>query len=222
MKGDNNRTLEKLKGLILKIADFEEVNKVLAEALKSGMDPVDIVDTLSGALEEVGKKYESGEYFLSELIMAGHLATQITDILKPHLVKTKMKTAGKVVFGTVKGDVHDIGKNIVIMMLQTAGFEVIDLGVDVPTEKFVEAITNEKPDVMCMSALLTSTMNEMENVIDVLKENGLKDKVKVVVGGRPTSEKFADEIGADGYAGDAVKAVKVVKELIGRKGGVSL
>lgn len=219
MKENKSRTLENLKELILKIADFENVNEAVTEGLKSEIDPMDVVDALNEALEGVGKKYESGEYFLSELMMAGYLATQVTNILKPHLVKTEMKTPGKVVFGTVKGDVHDIGKNIVITMLHAAGFEIIDLGVDVPTEKFVEVVTNEKPGVLCMSALLTSTMNEMENVIDTLKENGLRDKVKVIVGGRPITKKFADEIDADGYAKDAVKAVKVVKELIGVKEG---
>jgi len=219
MSKSKNQAMGKLKELILEMANIEDINKVVIEELESGIDPIEIINTLNKTLEEIGKKYENGELFLAELMMAGYIATQIVNTLKPYLVKTKMKTLGKIVFGTVKGDIHDIGKNIVIMMLQSAGFEVIDLGVDVPAEKFIEAIINEKPNMLCMSALLTSTMEEMKNVIDVLKENNLRDKIKVVVGGRPVTKDFAIEIGADGYAEDAVKAVKVIKELIGIKEG---
>jgi len=221
LKENKSQTLEKLKELLLEIADFEDVNKIVIEGLKSGVAPIDIVNAMNQALEEVGKKYESGQYFLSELMMAGYLASEVIKILKPHLAKTKMKTLGKVVIGTVKGDIHNIGKNIVIMMLQAAGFEVIDLGVDVSAEKFVDVVASKKPDILGLSALLTSTIHEMKNVIDALKENNLRDIVKVIVGGRPVTKEFAEEIGADGYAEDAVKAVKVVKELI-KKGGMSL
>jgi 5-methyltetrahydrofolate--homocysteine methyltransferase len=219
MSKSKNQVMEKLKELILEMANVEDINKVVIEGLESGVDPIEIINTLNKTLEEIGKKYEKGELFLAELMMAGYIATQIVNTLKPYLVKTKMKTLGKIVFGTVKGDIHDIGKNIVIMMLQSAGFEVIDLGVDVPVEKFIESIINEKPNMLCMSALLTSTMEEMKNVINVLKENNLRDKIKVIVGGRPVTKDFAIEIGADGYAEDAVKAVKVIKELIGVKEG---
>jgi 5-methyltetrahydrofolate--homocysteine methyltransferase len=219
MSKSKDKIMEKLKELILEIANVEDINKIVIEGLESGIDPIEIINTLNKTLEEIGKKYENGELFLAELMMAGYIATQIVNTLKPYLVKTKMKTFGKIIFGTVKGDIHDIGKNIVIMMLQSAGFEVIDLGVDVSAEKFIEAIINEKPNMLCMSALLTSTMEEMKNVIDVLKENNLRNKIKVVIGGRPITKDFAIEIGADGYAGDAVKAVKVIKELIGIKEG---
>lgn len=218
MKGDKNQVLREMKESILEIANIEDINKLINEALNSGIDPIDIINTLNEALEEVGKKYENGEYFLAELMMAGYLASQIVNTLKPYLVKKERKTLGKIIFGTVKGDIHDIGKNIVIMMLQAAGFEVIDLGVDVPVEKFMEALINEKPNVLCMSALLTSTMYEIKNVIDTLKENNLRDRVKIVIGGRPITKDFANEVGADGYAEDAIKAVKVIKELIGIKG----
>ena len=201
------------------MADFEDVNKVVIEVLKSGVDPLDIVNAMNQALEEVGEKYESGEYFLSELMMTGYLASEVIKILKPYLTKTKMETLGKIVIGTVKGDIHDIGKNIVIMMLQAAGFEVIDLGVDVSAEKFVDAVASKKPDIIGLSALLTSTMYEMKNVIDALKEKNLRDTVKVIIGGRPVTEEFAEKIGADGYAEDAVKAVKVVRELLKVKEG---
>ncbi|MEM3406144.1 MAG: corrinoid protein [Candidatus Aenigmatarchaeota archaeon] len=219
MKGDKNQALRGMKESILEIANIEDINKLVNEALKSGTDPIDIINTLNEALEEVGKKYENGEYFLAELMMAGYLASQIVATLKPYLVKMQRKTLGKIIFGTVKGDIHDIGKNIVIMMLQAAGFEVIDLGVDVPVEKFIDALINEKPNVLCMSALLTSTMYEMKNVINALERNNLRDKVKVIIGGRPITKDFANEIGADGYAEDAVKAVKIIKELIGIKEG---
>ncbi|MEM2178701.1 MAG: corrinoid protein [Candidatus Methanomethylicaceae archaeon] len=217
MKGNKNQVLREIKESIIEIANIEDVNKLINEALKSGIDPIDIINTLNEALEEVGKKYENGEYFLAELMMAGYLASQIVAALKPYLVKIRRETLGKIVFGTVKGDIHDIGKNIVIMMLQAAGFEVIDLGVDVPAEKFIDALINEGANVLCMSALLTSTMYEIKNVIDTLKRNNLRDKVKIVIGGRPITKDFANEVGADGYAEDAVKAVKVIKELIGIK-----
>lgn len=213
---ERNSLLENLRNLILRIADVEDVEKTVVKGLESGIDPNEVVDTFNEALQEVGIKYERGEFFLSELIMAGCLAARITSILKPYMIKTERKTLGKAIFGTVKGDIHDIGKNIVTMMLEATGFEIIDLGVDVQKEKFSEVVTREKPYALCMSALLTSTMNEMKNVIDTLEENGLRDSVKIIVGGRPITREFADEIGADGYAKDAVEAVKVIKELVGK------
>jgi len=206
-----------IRDLILGMADVEEVKKTVAEKLESGVDPLTMVDGLSKMLEEVGERYERGEFFLSELIMAGYLASEVSSLLKPHLIRAERRVPGKVIVGTVKGDIHDIGKNIVIMMLGASGFEVIDLGVDVSAERFIEAVRNVKPDVLGMSALLTSTMNEMKVVIDSLKESGLRDKVKVVVGGRPITREFASEIGADGYSEDSVEAIKVVKELLGMK-----
>lgn len=207
--------LDKFKKSISMIGDVEEVRRNVKEALDSGVDPLKIVNALSEALEEVGRKYESKEYFLSDLIMAGVLATEATKMLEPHLVKTGRKTLGKVVIGTVKGDIHDIGKNIVIMMLYANGFEVVDLGVDVQAERFAEAVKKENPEVLGLSALLTSTIHEMRNVIDTLKKEGVRDRVKVIVGGRPVTREFAKEIGADGYGGDAVEAVREVKRLLG-------
>lgn len=207
--------LEDVSNLILEMADIGDVKKTINEKLESGVDPLAIVDILSQTLEEVGEKYERGEFFLSELIMAGYLASEVSNLLKPHLIKAKRKPLGKLIVGTVKGDIHDIGKNIVIMMLDAAGFEVIDLGVDVSTERFIEAVKNLKPDILGMSALLTSTVNEVKVVIDSLEKSGLRNKVKVVVGGRAITREFANEIGADGYAEDSVKAIKAVKELLG-------
>jgi len=214
------QTLEKLKGLIVEVASVEAVKNLVIKGLEFKIDPADIVNTLSEALRDVGVKYERGEYFLSELIMAGNLSTEVVTLLKPHLLEAKRKSLGKVVIGTVSGDVHDIGKNIVIMMLNAAGYDVVDLGVDVPADKFVEAAKKEKPDILGMSALLSSTIHETKNVIHALKENGLRDKLKVIVGGRPITRKFAEEIGADGYAEDAIDAVRTVGELV-KNGGKS-
>lgn len=210
--------LEDVQTLILDMADVEELKKAVNGHLASGVDPLDIVDVLRQTLEAVGDKYEGGEFFLSELIMAGYLASEVAALLKPHLLKTQRTTLGTVVMGTVKGDIHDIGKNIVIMMLDAAGFEVIDLGVDVPTERFVEAVQTEQPDVLGISALLTSTIDRVREVVDALETNGLRNKVKVIAGGRPITRKFIEEIGADGYAEDSVKAIRLVKDLVAGQG----
>jgi 5-methyltetrahydrofolate--homocysteine methyltransferase len=196
------------------MADVEDLKTVINGHLASGVDPLDIVDVLRQTLEAVGDKYEDGVFFLSELIMAGYLASEVATLLKPHLLKTQRTALGTIVMGTVKGDVHDIGKNIVIMMLDAAGFEVIDLGVDVPTERFVEAVKTMKPDVLGISALLTSTIDRVKEVVDALEANGLRDSVKVIAGGRPISRAFIEEIGADGYAEDSVKAIRLVKGLV--------
>lgn len=198
------------------LVGIENVKNIVIEALNSGINPVDVVEVMSKGLEDVGEKYEKGEYFLSELIMAGIMASEITKILKPHLEKSAEKLTGKVVIGTVRGDLHDIGKNIVIAMLSSAGFKVVDLGIDVPFEKFVSAVVREKPDILGMSCLLTIAMDEMKMVIDKLKEAGLRASVKVMVGGRPITQNFANEIGADAYGSNAVEAVKIAKALAGR------
>ncbi|MBS7650749.1 corrinoid protein [Candidatus Bathyarchaeota archaeon] len=206
--------LEELRSLISTISDVETVKQTTRKALESGAKPLEIVDILSSALNDVGKKYDCGEYFLSELMMAGILASEVTNIVKPHLTSSERKAPGKIVIGTVKGDLHDIGKNIVIMMLSAAGFEIVDLGVDVPAEKFVEATKKEKANILGMSALLSSTMDEMKNVIQLLARESMRSLVKVIVGGRPVTSDFATQIGADGYAKDAVEAVNVTKALI--------
>ena len=200
------------------MADVEDLKKVIQGHLASGVDPLDIVDVLRQTLEAVGDKYENGEFFLSELIMAGYLASEVANLLKPHLLKAQCTALGTIVMGTVKGDIHDIGKNIVIMMLDAAGFEVIDLGVDVPTERFVEAVKTMKPDVLGISALLTSTIDRVKEVVDALETNGLRDRVKVIAGGRPITRAFIEEIGADGYAEDSVKAIRLVKDLVEDQG----
>ncbi|MGQ9543208.1 MAG: corrinoid protein [Candidatus Bathyarchaeia archaeon] len=218
MSDEGRIILSELRNLVSSVSDIDAVRKITERALDSGVRPVEIVDTLSLALNDVGKKYDCGEYFLSELMMAGLLAGEVTNIIRPHLTSSERKTLGKVVIGTVRGDLHDIGKNIVIMMLSAAGFDVIDLGVDVSAERFLETVKREKANILGMSALLSSTMGEMRNVIELLNRESLRDLVKVIVGGRPVSMEFANEIGADGYAKDAVEAVNVTKELVKPKG----
>jgi 5-methyltetrahydrofolate--homocysteine methyltransferase len=205
--------LKEIQNAISEITSVENAKNLVIKALESGADPVDVVDSMGKGLEVVGEKYEKGEYFLSELIMAGILASEITNTLRPYLAKTA-KHFGKVVIGTVKGDLHDVGKNIVIAMLSSAGFEVIDLGIDVSPEKFVDAVKNEKPDILAMSCLLTIAMDEMQVVVEKLKEAGLRGNVKIIVGGRPITEEFAKKIGADAYGGNAVEAVKIAKALL--------
>ena len=178
--------------------------KVVSEGMAKGM-------------EVVGGNYEKGEYFLADLIVAGEAMKEGTKILEPHLKAGEAKASGRVVIGTVKGDMHDIGKGVVATMLSGAGFQVIDLGVDVPPEKFVEAVKKETPDIVGMSALLTTTMIEMENVIKALKEAGVRDKVKVIVGGAPVSHEYAEKIGADAYAREAVEGVSICKSWVAGK-----
>jgi len=165
-------------------------------------------------VEEVGAKYERGEYFLSELVFAGHMLKDAINLLKPVAGDKQIATSGKIVIGTIEGDLHDIGKNLVAYMLSGAGFEVHDLGVDVSATDFAEAAKKLKPDVIGVSALLTTTMMKVGSVIEELEKCGLRGKVKVIVGGRPLTQGYADEIGADGYAKDAIEAVVKVKELI--------
>jgi len=215
MSADVQLFLKDIQSMISELAGVETIKNNVIKALSSGANPIDVVDVMSKGLEDVGGKYERGEYFLSELIMAGIVASEITSILKPHLEKSAKKPAGKVVIGTVKGDLHDIGKNIVIAMLSSAGFRIIDLGIDVPSEKFVDAVKREKPDILGMSCLLTIAMNEMKTVIDKLKEVNLRGDVKVMVGGRPITPQFSEEIGADAYGSNAVEAVKIAKMLMG-------
>jgi len=201
--------------------DFDGTKRLVRKAVDElRIDPLDVVEkALRPAMGVVGEKFEEGEFFLSELIVSGQLFKEImSEIIEPRLgVGEAGRRLGTVVIGTVKGDLHDIGKNIVATMLRIAGFEVIDLGVDVPTEKFVEAVEKYRPDILGMSALLTTVIDEIKHVIDALKSKGLRDKVKIVVGGAAVTESFAKEVGADGYGKDAVEAVRVCKKLLGLK-----
>jgi 5-methyltetrahydrofolate--homocysteine methyltransferase len=184
------------------------------QALKEGLAPDQILrEGLIDAMAEVGRLFEDGEYFVPEMLIAARAMSAALDILKPLLVASGVKPVGKVAIGTVKGDLHDIGKSLVAMMLEGAGFEIMDMGVDVTPEKFLEAIKNGA-QIVAMSALLTTTMPNMKTTIEAIKTAGLRDRVVVLIGGAPVTQAYADEIGADGYAPDASAAVRKAKELI--------
>ena len=165
---------------------------------------------------EVGQRFQDGKAMIPQLLMAGREMKGAKELLKPMLQGSASTTIGKIVIGTVKGDLHDIGKNLVASMLEGCGFEVINIGIDVPAEKFVEAVKEHQADILCMSALLTTTMTYMKDVIDALNAAGIRKDVKVMVGGAPVNQRFAEEIGADGYSDNANSAVGVAKQLLGR------
>jgi 5-methyltetrahydrofolate--homocysteine methyltransferase len=167
------------------------------------------------AMNHVGKLFEEGEFFVPEMLIAARAMQAGLAVLKPHLAQAEVKAAGRVVAGTVKGDLHDIGKNLVCMLLEGAGFEIIDLGTDVAPEKFVQVVQEGRADVMALSALLTTTMPNMKVTIEALKAAGVRDNVKVMIGGAPVTQAYAEQIGADGYAPDASRAVALAKSLVG-------
>ena len=188
------------------------------EAIAAGQQPQDIINgQMIRAMGEVGQRFQDGKAFVPQLLMAGRAMKAALEILKPLMAGSSNISLGKVVIGTVKGDLHDIGKNLVASMLEGCGFEVVNIGIDVSADTFIDEIRKNKPDILCMSALLTTTMGYMKEVIDALKEAGLRDQVKVMVGGAPVSQAFADEIGADGYSDNANTAVAVAKQLLGVK-----
>lgn len=185
-------------------------------AMEAGLPAGTILtEGLIAGMAEVGRLFEEGEYFVPEMLIAARAMKSAMAILKPLLTAGEVGAAGKVIIGTVKGDLHDIGKNLVKMMLEGGGFEVVDLGSDVSPDKFVEAVKREQPTHLGMSALLTTTMPSMKDTIQALSAAGIRDQVKVIVGGAPVTPKYATEIGADGYAPDASSAVDLAKELIG-------
>jgi len=191
-----------------------EVESLVRESLESGTKPETILaEGLIAAMSEVGARFERGEFYVPEMLIAARAMQAGLALLKPHLTIEAAQMAGKVVIGTVKGDLHDIGKNLVAMMLEGAGFEIVDLGTDVPPEKFAAAVREHRPKLVGMSALLTTTMRNMRATIEAIEDIGLRDQVKVVVGGAPLTEAFAKEIGADGYAPDASRAVALAKHL---------
>ncbi len=192
-----------------------KTEELTIKALGEGIAPVDVLNQgLVAGMEVVGQRFKNNEFYVPEVLIAARAMKASMKILRPKLAETGVKPIGKFVVGTVKGDLHDIGKNLVAMMMEGAGFEVIDLGVDVSPEKFINAIKENKAQVMGMSALLTTTMLNMKDAVAALKASGMKDSVKVVVGGAPLTQSFADEIGADGYAPDAASAVDLVKSLL--------
>jgi methanogenic corrinoid protein MtbC1 len=192
----------------------DEADKRVKAALNTTASPTDIIQSLREGLEIVGRKYQAQEYFLSELIMAGIMAEEVTNLLRPLLAASSASMLGRVVIGTVRGDIHDIGKKLVSTMLMSAGFEVNDIGADVPVEDFIIGARKKNPKILAMSCLLTNAMDEMKNVATALERAGLRSHLRVLIGGRPISKEFAQEIGADGCGADAVEAVKVAKDLL--------
>ena len=198
--------------------DSESVTALIQKALSLKIPAEKILNNgLVSGMDRIGKKFKNNEVFIPEVLVSARAMKAGTEILKPFLVQAKAKSKGKVVMGTVKGDLHDIGKNLVSMMLEGAGFEVIDLGPDVAKEKFLEVIEKEKPDILGMSALLTTTMIYMKEVIKALEEANLKSKIKVIIGGAPITQAYAEAIKADGYAPDAASAVDLANDLLPKK-----
>ncbi len=192
-----------------------KVEELVKQALKEEVVPKDILENgLIKGMNTIGVKFKNNEVYVPEVLIAARAMHAGMDVLKPKLVETGVKNIGKVVIGTVKGDLHDIGKNLVRMMLEGAGFEVIDLGVDVSTEKFVSAVRDHNPDILGMSALLTTTMINMTEVIQSLQSAELRGKVKVMIGGAPITRNYAEQIGADGYSPDAASAAEDAKKFV--------
>ena len=194
--------------------DRQAVERIVRIAIEESLEPNKIMfDALVPAMAEVGTLYECGDYFVPEMMISARAMQTGLDILRPLMAEAGVNPLGRVVLGTVEGDLHDIGKNLVGMMLEGAGFEVEDLGVDVKTETYISAVTDQV-NVLGMSALLTTTIPKMKSVIDALEEAGMRSNVVVVVGGAPVTQEFADQIGADGYAPDASRAATVIKNLL--------
>ncbi|MGI6705750.1 MAG: corrinoid protein [Clostridia bacterium] len=200
----------------LKAGNAPKVKELVEAALAEGVEPGDIVNKgLIVGMGEIGVLFKNNEVYVPEVLIAARAMHAGLDVVKPLLAEKDVKPVGTVVLGTVRGDLHDIGKNLVGMMLEGAGFKVIDLGIDVAPEKFVDAAKENDVDIIAMSALLTTTMPGMKDTIEAVKAAGLRDKVKIMIGGAPVTQNFADEIGADGYAPDAASAADLAKELVG-------
>jgi 5-methyltetrahydrofolate--homocysteine methyltransferase len=209
-----------LKGLYEEtlVGNAPKVRELTEAGLEADMPPESMLyDALIPSLEEVGARFERGDYFVPEMLIAARAMQGALDILRPLLIETGVQQIGTFVMGTVKGDVHDIGKNLVNIMLEGAGFTVIDLGVNVAPEKFVEQVEEHKPEIVGFSAFLTTTMPMFKANINALQKAGLRDKVIVMVGGAPVTQEYADAVGADGYAADASTAVRKAKELIEKR-----
>lgn len=206
--------IEAIKNFVIAGKRKEAVEET-RKALAAGVDAGAIMkDGLVGAMSIVGQKFSSGEFFLPQMMIAARAMTEVLPVIKPHLVGEAAQKKGKAVIGTVAGDFHDIGKNIVKMMMEGAGYEVVDLGVDVGADKFIDAVRKESPDFVLMSALITLTMESTRRTIEALNAAGLRGGVKVGVGGAPLTQKFADEIGADFYGSDAYECVQACNRLV--------
>jgi corrinoid protein of di/trimethylamine methyltransferase len=194
----------------------KEAKAITEKALAEGADPQKLVnEEMIPAMAEVGRRFEANEYFVPELLISARAMKAALELIKPLLVKSGAQPVGRVAIGTVKGDLHDIGKNLVAAMLEGGGFEVIDLGVDVSPEKFIAAIKEKKANLVALSALLTTTMPSMKTTIESMKAQGVRAQAKVIIGGAPVTQQYASEIGADGYADNASSAVTVAKKVLG-------
>jgi corrinoid protein of di/trimethylamine methyltransferase len=206
--------LSKLYDAIL-VGNFKTAREVTEKALAAGTDPQDLVQKyMIPAMDEVGRRYEANEYFVPELLIAARAMKAALELIRPLLAARGTEPTGRVVIGTVKGDLHDIGKNLVAAMLEGAGFEVIDLGVDVSPDKFVTTAQDKNASLIAISALLTTTMGSMKTTVEALRQSGSRAKVKIMVGGAPLTQKYADEIGADGYSNNANGAVALARRLM--------
>ena len=196
--------------------NIDQVRDQVKAFISNGTDPLTIINEgLIAGMNVVGARFKAGDMYVPEVLMSARTMAAGVELVKPLIAEKDIKSQGKVVIGTVKADLHDIGKNLVSMMMQSGGLEVIDIGIDVAPEKFIEAVREHKPDIVGMSALLTTTMPAMQETIELLIEEGIRDKVKVIIGGAPISQEFANSIGADGYAPDAATATDLCKEFIG-------
>jgi len=195
--------------------DAKKARSVTEEAIAAGVDPMKLVtEYMSPAMHEVGQRFECNTFFVPELLLSARAMKTSLELIRPLLAEKQTQPVGRVVIGTVKGDLHDIGKNLVAAMLEGGGFEVIDLGVNVPPEKFIAAVQEKNANVVAMSALLTTTMPAMKTTIDAFKQAGLRGKVKMLIGGAPITQKYAEEIGADGYSESAPGAVALAKRAL--------
>lgn len=195
--------------------DVKTAKSATEQALRDGVEPMKLIqDYLMPAMGEVGRRFECSEYFVPELLLSARAMKGALELLHPLLVKGGAQPIGRVVVGTVKGDLHDIGKNLVAAMLEGGGFEVTDIGVNVTPEQFVSAVKQQKPQILALSALLTTTMVAMKETIEALKQAGVRDQVKVLIGGAPITQRFADEIGADGYGESAAGVTRLAKRVL--------
>ncbi|MFN2362659.1 MAG: corrinoid protein [Halarsenatibacteraceae bacterium] len=204
---------EKISDSVIK-GSIAKVEELVQSAIEQGLNPQEIINYgLISGMNVVGKRFKAGEMFVPEVLLSARSMKNGMKLVQPLLLEDEIEDAGKVIIGTVEGDLHDIGKNLVGMLMESGGLEVINLGVDISAAGFVDAVREHKPDVLGMSALLTTTMLEMKNTIEVLIEEGLRETTKIIVGGAPVTQEFADEIGADGWAPDAASAKDLVFEL---------